>query len=176
MRKLKSCGRSKSFLKNILFSTILMVMMYAVLAQSVPLPSGPVITNASSETPIPTPATALTTAGGTFTPLVINASSQTPRWKAYAGNVTGTLTLDDASNTTIFNWQVTTTTGEVYATRSQTTVDWTSIVCASNATITSEMNVLGHNDSLDDSLNKTFLQSNPHREFYVGLVHIVADS
>ena len=59
-------------------------------------PSGPTITFIANETKDPAAATLINTTGGSITTMALNATSQNLRWKAYVGNVTGTLTLDDA--------------------------------------------------------------------------------
>ena len=56
-------------------------------------PSGPIVTLISNETKSAAPATKINTTGGSITIMRLNATTQNPRWKAYVGNVTGTLTL-----------------------------------------------------------------------------------
>src|SRR5690606_17372311 len=58
--------------------------------------------------------------GGSITTLVVDALQQTTRWKAYIGNITGTLTLDDSTGNTIFQWALdeTDVTGEIYSSTS----------------------------------------------------------
>src|SRR5262245_15380672 len=103
-------------------STLLLMAMLAFLLASgmiaYAVPSGPVATLITNETKSPAGATKINTTGGSITIMKLNATTQNPRWKAYVGNVTGTLTLDDASDNSIFQWSLTRVTGEVYATRS----------------------------------------------------------
>ncbi|MFH0978186.1 MAG: hypothetical protein V1837_02680 [Candidatus Woesearchaeota archaeon] len=109
----------------------------------------------------------LNTTGGTFTTLLINITSQTYRWKAYAGNITGKLSLDDNLNSTIYDWSIATVAGEVYATRSSTTITWQNIICANISTARAEEQALNISSSNDDSINRTFIKSAlAHKEFY----------
>ena len=43
-------------------------------------------------------------AGGTITTMVLSAVQQNDKWKAYVGNVSGSLTLDDSNGYTIYRW------------------------------------------------------------------------
>lgn len=134
------------------------------------VPSGPIITFNQTYNYTPQVAAQITTPGGSFTTLFINATTQTPRWKAYVGNVTGKLALDDANTKSIFDWSLTSITGEVYATRN-TSVDWSSITCANTAVIENEDLSLNMSIEAPDTINKTFSYQ-VHRSFYVGTVYI----
>jgi hypothetical protein len=137
-------------------------------------PTGPEsIENKSTETAPVREAFMINTSGGTFTTLILNVTAQTYRWKAYAGNVSGKLSLDDSDNYTIFDWTITATTGEVYATRTDTLIDWASIECANATHVETEEYELNLSSSWDDSINKTFIVTpNIHEEFYVGANYI----
>jgi hypothetical protein len=134
------------------------------------LPQGPTITYNYTENITPKEAAQITTAGGSFTTLFINATTQTPRWKAYVGNVTGKLVLDDAVSSSIFDWTLTSVTGEVYATRN-TSIDWYSIVCADPSSMGIEEGLLNMTTTNADSINNTFKNS-IHKKFYVGTRYI----
>jgi hypothetical protein len=137
-------------------------------------PTGPTsITNLSTEAPGVLPAYKLNTSGGTFTTLLINVTAQTYRWKAYAGNITGRLTLDDNMNYTIYDWSIATVSGQVYATRSATLISWQNIRCANETTVRSEEFALNISSSNDDSINRTFI-AHPkiHDKFYAGTKYI----
>lgn len=147
---------------SILSASLLMIILPFVAAA----PQGPTITFNSTETITPQPATAITTAGGSFTTLILNATQQTPRWKAYVGNVTGRLVLDDATSRSIFDWTLASVTGEVYASRNGS-IDWASVVCASPTTIINEDNSLNMSQANPDTINRTF-SNKIHKSFYVG--------
>jgi hypothetical protein len=136
-------------------------------------PSGVTIVSNTTETPTIAPASSLTTAGGSFTTLILNGTFQNPRWKAYVGNITGILTLDNPSGNTIYDWNLTLINGEVYMSRNQT-ITWSSITCASQARIASEQTYLNHPYSNVDNINNTFNRT-IHKGFYVSTA-LVANS
>jgi len=108
---------------------------------------------------------------GNITELSIYSISQTKAWQGYWGNVSGTITLDDAFNFTFYNWSAADPRGEVYATLN-TTIDWANIECydfsngagATWATIESYYGI-GYGDS--DGINETYTLST-HTMFEVG--------
>ncbi len=133
-------------------------------------PTGATLIYNYTETIAPAPAGSSTTAGGSFTTLVLNATTQTPRWKAYVGNATGRFSLQNANNVTIYDWGSAYTGGEVYASRSSSW-DWTSVACANATTILAEEGALNISASSVDSINRTFNLS-VHRTFYVGTTRV----
>lgn len=95
--------------------------------------------------------------GGTITTLVLNGVQQNGYWKAYVGNVTGVLTLDDASGFTIYNWNLTgvTITGEVYVTRNNS-VNFDSVSCANSTVVSAEETAVNMTAGTIDSINQTY--------------------
>lgn len=65
---------------------------------------------------------------GNVTALVIDAIGQTKAWQGYYGNITATITLDDGSNNTFYNWSATEPRGQVYATLNNS-ISWSSVGC-----------------------------------------------
>jgi hypothetical protein len=65
---------------------------------------------------------------GNITALVISGISQTRAWQGYYGNITGSITLDDANNYTFYNWTSTEPKGQIYATLNSS-IAWTSVNC-----------------------------------------------
>ena len=147
-----------------IFTFIILALVISSVVSS--LPAGPTIISNSTQTNVPAAASQITTAGGTFTTLVLNATTQTPRWKAYVGNVTGKLSLKDANSKSIFDWTLSSVTGEVYATRNNT-IDWSTIGCANSSIILSEDTSLNMTNTNADTINKTFANK-IHKSFYVG--------
>jgi hypothetical protein len=135
------------------------------------LPTGTTIVSNTTDLPASSAASSLTTAGGSFTTLVLNGTYQNPRWKAYVGNITGILTLDDSNSYTIYDWNLTSINGEVFVTRNST-ISWSSVNCTTTQKISSEDQFLNINGSSVDSINRTF-NSTAHRSFYVGTNHIL---
>ena len=106
--------------------------------------------------------------GGTITTLVLDALQQTNRWKAYIGNVTGSLTLDDGGGNTIFSWtlDLSSLTGEVYSTRSNT-VSWADIRCADTTLISGEESFLNMDPNGIYTINNTFNETT-HPQLTIG--------
>ncbi len=104
---------------------------------------------------------------GTITTVILNAVQQDQHWKAYIGNISGSYSLDDASNYTIYDWDLTgTITGQVYASR-WSNVSWSSISCASHSLIIAESTFHNMTSAKPDRINATFNWS-IHKEFQVG--------
>lgn len=160
-KRQKSLLMPKGFFKIII---AIMLMLVYVMGAAANTPVGPRVLYNSTETSNITVSQLLNTSGGSFTTLLLNVTNQNLRWKAYVGNVTGKLTLDDGINNTIFDWEQATITGNVYATRNSS-VDWSSIACAERNIIYSEETDLSINTSKDDSINSTF-QNTIHKTFY----------
>lgn len=148
----------------------LFVFAYGVYGQ----PTGANVTFNTTEEPLPSAAASLTTEGGSFTKLVLNGSFQTQKWKAYVGNVTGIITLDDANSQTIYDWNLATIAGEVYVTRNGS-MSWTGVSCGIQSTIDGEETFLNINASSDDSINSTFNETT-HKEFWVGTTQIASST
>ena len=58
----------------------------------------------------------------------MSSDQQDSKWKAYIGNVSGSLRLSDSNSQSIYEWTFTTITGEVFATRNQT-ITWSGVKC-----------------------------------------------
>ena len=111
---------------------------------------------------------------GNVTALNINSTRVTNRWQGYYGNVSGTITLDDAFNSTLYNWDLASPQGEIYASNGSEsgTVDWGNVFCfnytnnlSSGQPIVQRFNgtdlerSIGALTSDKDSLNSTFNQT-----------------
>jgi len=109
--------------------------------------------------------------GGFIFTINLNSEQQNSRWKAYVGNVTGTLVLEDADGYSIYDWSITTSlTGEVYATRASGNIDWTNINCSYFNATHWENKALNHTKPYDN-ISATFNDTD-NSEFYVGNVKI----
>jgi len=97
--------------------------------------------------------------GGRVAIINLSATVQNDNWKGFAGNVSGKYTLDDSSNSTIFDWTMTTITGRVYATRQSGTITWASINCSNTTHLESENLAMNHS-SIDDNITTTFNATN----------------
>lgn len=131
--------------------------------------------NTTDIAPTPSPDNR-TDPGGSITTINIDALQQNPRWKAYVGNVSGSLTLDDSGGDTIFSWALDPEdiTGEVYSSRTDS-ITWNLVECASIATIESEEAFLGMTSGSPDTINRTFNETT-HQAISVGTQNILEDT
>jgi hypothetical protein len=166
LQKVKDFFERHTLQYIVLLPLILLLILPFHSGLAAALPSGPTIITNTTYDIAPRPAATITTVGGSFTTLLLNATTQTPRWKAYVGNVTGQLVLDDSNNKSIYDWFVSSVTGEVYATRNST-IDWSTVQCAADESIFSEDESLHMSQVNPDTINNTFI-NNVHRMFYVG--------
>ncbi|MFC1705173.1 hypothetical protein ACFLZ6_02500 [Nanoarchaeota archaeon] len=121
---------------------------------------------------------------GNVTHLVVAAQTVTQSWQGYVGNVTGTITLDDSSNYTLYDWSLGDPEGEIYATNAST-VSWATgnVICwnwsdpvGSELQLTDIEGELGMAADDVDGVNETFTCdmcderaiSTTHTNFYVG--------
>jgi hypothetical protein len=141
---------------------------------AIAVPQGAQITSSSTENASLRSADSHVAQGGSFTTLLLNVTSQTNKWKAYVGNVTGKITLDNSRNSTIYDWTMSVVQGEVYVSRNNS-VSFGSIGCADATNITQEQAYLGINASSDDSINNTF-RLRIHRSFISGGTGLIANS
>jgi len=138
--------------------------------EAIATPTGLNISYNVTDTIEPSEAASLTTAGGSFTTMILNGTFQTERWKAYVGNISGSLTLEDSNSKSIYDWDLAIITGEIYVSR-ESQINWSTINCSEPNEITAEESVLNINSSLSDSINNTF-NTTTHKSFYVGTVKI----
>jgi|FLOH01.1.fsa_nt_gi hypothetical protein len=112
--------------------------------------------------------------GGTFTTFILTATQQNYAWKAYVGNVSGSLVLDDSNNVSIYEWALTSTAGQVLVSRSGT-LSWGALNCSSDAVIEAENAALNMGDGDVDNINNT-LNYTDHKAFTIAGNTINADS
>ena len=155
-----------------IFAMIAFAIVSAAIVSSAP--SGPSITVISNETKAASAVRFINTTGGSITTIKLNATSQNYRWKAYVGNVSGTMVLDDANDNTLFRWDLAAISGEVYATRSSSPINWSGTNCSNSTHISMEEYAMNHT-SKDDNITKTF-NSQTHSGFYVGVRQILAST
>ena len=162
-------GKDKEFYINGISLVLFILLLLNIFVSNVfAVPVGPTIVSNYTVNGSPTVAAQITTYGGSFTTLVLNATGEDYRWKAYVGNVSGRLALDDASGKSIYDWTVTSVTGEVYATKN-TSIDWSTISCADATLINTEDIAMNMSLNSPDTINKTFINK-IHRTFYVGTI------
>ena len=112
--------------------------------------------------------------GGYIATLNISAVFQNPRWKAFIGWVTGEFSLRDAGGSVIYDWTTVVSSGQVYATRNSSVINWGSIGCATPANMEAENTELDLTNSWDN-ITATFSGST-HDPFWVGSTNILANT
>jgi len=169
-------GKNKTFLKRNLLILFLFLSLGLILnIIDAANPDGvSSIDISANETKTATAGYTLNTSGGYITTFNITASLQNPRWKAFVGLVSGTFTLDDASGSTIYDWSLATTSGEIYATRNSSTISWADIQCA-NTTLMENENYLMNHSNAQDNITSTFNDST-HTSFVVASTTINSNS
>ncbi len=163
---------------------ILFIIIFLINVQiSLSVPIGPTVTNIRNSTRVTLTNTTINDSlgGGYIYTYNFDAIEQNKRWKAYVGNITGTLTLDDASGYSVYDWAISTTNARIYATKNSSTVNWTNINCTwgfngnySNKTIINREDASMQHTRLDN-ITATFNQRN-HSSFMVGDRLISQDS
>jgi hypothetical protein len=134
-------------------------------------PEGGSVTYISNTSKVASSPDSRTDNKGTITTILLATIQQNIKWKAYVGNVSGTLVLRDADSYSIYEWPSGgDPDGEVYMTRN-TSLDWNSIQCANLTQIANEQTALGHAATAVDNINNTF-HYRIHEPFDVGTIHI----
>jgi hypothetical protein len=119
---------------------------------------------------------------GNVTQLSIVGNTVTQTWQAYYGNVSGTITLDDANNNTIYDWALADPEGEIYASESSIDFTYDNIFCydfnmtdigqSDFNTLAEYETILGLQSDDADGIDETFTESMNYDSFYVGSRHI----
>lgn len=158
-------GSARSVPWALLCALLILAVVHslAALGQAT-VPTGPQIIYNFTENASITPAARLVTAGGTITTMNLNGTFQNPHWKGFVGNVTGRLALRDSSNYSLYEWALTTISGEVYVSRSAS-ASWANISCANLTHVRTEEANMSHNASAVDSISNTFALPGVHSAF-----------
>lgn len=131
------------------------------------LPSAPSITYVSNGSAASGLSNRSIDAKGTITVITLNANQQDYKWKAYVGNVTGKVALDDANGKSIYDWELGIGTGgEVYVSRFSD-INWGSVTCATQEVIDAEQVGISMPASSKDNINSTFNETT-HKSFDIG--------
>ena len=135
------------------------------------LPSAPLITYVSNGSAASGLVNRSMDVKGTITVITLSANQQDYRWKAYVGNVTGKVALDDVNGKSIYDWDLGVGTGgEVYVSRFSN-INWASIACVTQAAIDTEQSNLSMPLTVKDNINATFNETT-HKSFSVGTLPI----
>ena len=134
---------------------------------------------------------AISAQAGNVTEFLVSQRRATEAWQGYYGNITGTITLDDANNQTLYDWSLPNPTGEVFAS-TVSAVDWTNVTCLNVSHLNNGCNpsgcsqtnnsvieaAYGINITDHDGLNETFNGFYTDATgFYVGAINFnIADA
>jgi hypothetical protein len=113
----------------------------------------------------------VTAQGGNITRLALTSNIQTAAWQGFAGNISGSIVLDDASGDRFYSWSLSNISGEIYASRNSS-INFNSIYPHNNCTIDESLT----GSSSSDRVNRTFTQSGNTVNFSVGLIQINSSS
>jgi hypothetical protein len=173
MKKNQTKQMKANWIVVIISSLIFLILLEQVFAAT---PEGPTVTvrgnssrQSSNGTKVNiTGGAGQTTSGGYIFGVDLDVFQTNSKWKAYLGNVTGTLTLDDATGATIYKWPITSTlSGNVYATRASGAITWSNVDCATLAQIEAENRAINHTGNPNDNITATFNSTN-HSPFTIG--------
>lgn len=161
-------------LKAVAIISMLFMVMFLSYVAAVTEPEGPsTLTGLTWSRRAARGPNSIAAVAGNITSVNVVGKTVTQSWQGYVGNVSGTITLDDSSNYTLYDWALASPSGEIYATNS-TSVTWTTgnVECwhgtgAQNNKAT--MNgIYGIGNGEVDSINATFLNATDHDAFYAG--------
>lgn len=159
---------NKKTIKIITFTFLPILLIISLLSVStIAEPVGPTITHLSNETSVNVGIGTgrANDLGGYITTMNLFAAQQDFGWKAYVGNITGKLVLEDSQNFSIYDWSLSNPNAEVYISRNQT-VAWSTVNCSNRSVILNEDTALTKASTATDSINKTFNETT-HRSFIV---------
>jgi hypothetical protein len=161
----KAAGRGLSLLL-----VLALVSSFTVLLALAATPEGPSITYVSNTSKVSgAPELRDSDAKGTITTIILDSEQQNQRWKAYVGNVSGKLTLQDADGYAIYDWSLEADfAGTIFASRNGT-INWDSVACANTTIIEAEEAIMVHINTADDSITNTF-NATDHQSFFVNSI------
>lgn len=172
----------RQFLPAIL--AMIWALVFVQIIHAAALPEGATVSVENSTRRTPAAATSVNAIAGNVSQLSIVGTTSTQSWQGFYGNVSGTITLDDAANKTLYDWALASPAGEVFAVRAGNTPSWTAdnIMCynfSMNSTYENnyftfeELESLMNIDSADvDGVNETFIGQQYSGRFYAGYSEI----
>lgn len=142
---------------------VAIVMLYSVFVLADPI--GADLTRGADSRRVDASVGSQTANAGNVTQLDIDQVKITQIWQGFYGNISGTITLDNADNDTFYDWSMATISGEIFATRTAVS-SWSSVNCSTSAELQAEETSLGITNTWSDSINETF-DSTSHPDFFV---------
>jgi hypothetical protein len=108
---------------------------------------------------------------GNISSITIMGELTTSSWQGYYGNITGKITLGTIESKIIYEWNITETSGQIYAARTPN-VKWYNIECANTTELSDEDTYLGIDSSHGESIYNTFFNTTSFSPFSVGNISI----
>ncbi|MBU0667264.1 MAG: hypothetical protein KKC26_07900 [Nanoarchaeota archaeon] len=155
----------RDHLKKYLLMAIVTLFVIIVINNVLGDPVGTSVTSNSSSGRSDTPVNRADE-GGQIVTMLLSATQQNYAWKAYVGNISGGLTLDDANEWTIYDWTLSSYTGEIFASRAGSGIAWGSINCSNASRMATENTALNMGSTDIDNINNTFGETS-HANFVV---------
>jgi hypothetical protein len=126
------------------------LMVIIVFAGSAAAQKGATVTNGTPETQTTGTAGSIDAEGGNITSINVTVTgAQTTHWQGFWGQVSGAITLEDATGNQLFNWTMGTMSGNVYISN-YSSVTFTSVTAAAAGACN------GITGTGDDSCTNTF--------------------
>ncbi|MBR9699508.1 hypothetical protein GOV09_03580 [Candidatus Woesearchaeota archaeon] len=159
---------------------LILLIIQSLSALSVNLPEGAKNLTIVDSTRRPSTASdTLSAIAGNVSQLNIYAWTTTKTWQGYYGNVTGKIQLGDSSGYTLYDWQTSNPSGQIYASTSEVDFSDGNIECY-NFTRTGGLylDISAYESSLDipatasDGINETFNLTADYDDFYIGTTRI----
>lgn len=135
-----------------LLSTL--VVFSFLIVSALAAPTGASITGNANETWTPPSASNFTAYGGNITEMNLSAYQVTGSWVGFWGELTGGVTLRDASGNIFYQWTVNNMTGAAVYACNESSVSWSTISPAGASNVPSYIN-----DGGTDDFNNTFTSS-----------------
>lgn len=165
---------SEAMVYILLFLMLILFAIIVIVSSGWAEPIGVTVGWNTTETAVAPGAANSSAEGGSISTVQFNVSQQSSIWKGYVGNITGQLSLQDSDNYTLYDWSLTSFSGEVYASRGST-ISWNTVNCSNTTMLEAEDALLGIPAANIDSVNSTF-KNTIHSTFSVGAVAITNSS
>lgn len=107
---------------------------------------------------------------GNITWLAITSFQKTRSWQGFVGNMTGGLTLDDTANETMYSWNISDLSGQLYASQN-CSIDWTQISTQNDCTVDNALTGPG-----SDSVSRTYTASSNQIAYQIYDLEVNASS
>ena len=133
--------------KMILISMVLLLAMSTIAFAQV---DGATTIVGVPETKTADTAGSATADGGNITSVTLGTESKTGAWQGFFGEVSGNITLEDTSGDTLYEWPITSLSGEVFAT-SNSSLDWSTVSAVTDCTTDETLTGTGN-----DKVSSTF--------------------